>query len=128
MNLKRLSTNFQNLPLRQAIKAAEKSNHKQRVGAAIATGGRVLSVGSNSYKTHPRSTSPYKTIHAEFSAFLRARTELSGATLYVVRLLATGDLGMAKPCPDCQRFIAKMNLKKIIYSTDHGFAEQLFPR
>ena len=128
MSLQKPCTNPSMYHVRQAVIAARKSDHKQRVGAVFAVGSRIISAGSNSYKTHPRSNSPYKTIHAEFSAFLRARTELSGATLYVVRLLATGDLGMAKPCPDCQRFIAKMNLKKIIYSTDHGFAEQLFPR
>jgi len=110
--------------IRQAIKVAETSLHKQRVGAVIAKGSRVISVGSNSYKTHPRSTSPYKTIHAEFSAILRADKELRGATLYVVRLLATGDLGLAKPCPDCRRFIEQMNLKKIIYSTGDGFREE----
>lgn len=109
--------------IRQAIKIAGTSRHKQRVGAVIAKGPRIISAGINSYKTHPKSTSPYKTTHAEFSAILRANKELTGATLYVVRLLATGELGMAKPCPDCQRFIEKMNLKKIIYSTEDGFRE-----
>ena len=102
------------LHIRQAIKIAGTSKHKQRVGAIVARGSRVISSGANSYKTHPRSTSPYKTTHAEFSAILRANKKLSGATLYVVRLLATGELGLAKPCQSCRRFIEEMNLKKII--------------
>lgn len=113
--------------IRQVIKVAATSDHKQRVGAIVAKGPRVISVGTNSYKTHPKSTSPYKTTHAEFSAILRANKELTGATLYVVRLLATGELGLAKPCPDCRRFIGKMNLKKIIYSTEDGFTEESLP-
>ena len=110
--------------IRQTIKIAGTSRHKQRVGAVVAMGPRIISSGINSYKTHPKSTSPYKTTHAEFSAILRANKELTGATLYVVRLLATGELGLAKPCPDCRRFIEEMNLKKIIYSTDCGFEEE----
>ena len=110
--------------IRQAIRVAKTSSHKQRVGAVITKGQRIIASGVNSYKTHPRSTSPYKTTHAEFSAILRANKGLTGATLYVVRLLATGELGLARPCPNCRRFIEKMSLKKIIYSTDSGFAEE----
>lgn len=113
--------------IRQAIKVAETSRHRQRFGAVVAKGSRVISSGINSYKTHTKSTSPYRTTHAEFSAILRSNKELTGATLYVVRLLATGELGLAKPCPDCRRFIEKMNLKKIIYSTEDGFTEESLP-
>jgi len=97
------------------------------VGAILARGSRIISVGTNSYKTHPKSNSPYKTTHAEFSAINKASRDLAGATIYVVRLLATGELGMAKPCQDCRRFIKKMNLRKIVYSTSSGFQEEILP-
>lgn len=43
--------------------------------------------------------------------------KVKGATLYVVRVNKDGTLGNSKPCKNCTKFIVKLGIRKVIYST-----------
>ena len=99
---------------------ANQSTHKFRVGAIFYKGKTILGRGfNNGTKTHPKSPHPYKSIHAEFSAFLhsyRLNNDLNGASLYVHRILANGDKAMAKPCEFCSELLTKINVLDVWWS------------
>lgn len=103
------------------------SNHRVRVGAVIVKNGKPISVGFNKLKTHTIYTKVnhkrakyIQSLHAEMSALLSARTDVSGATIYVYRERRDGSRGNAKPCPVCQLLLAEAGVKKIYFSTDDG--------
>lgn len=114
-----------------ALKQAAKSEYKYKVGAVIVKGGRLLSVGHNVVgKTHPKHTGIYKeSVHAEEAAILnRLKTKnglasLQNAVLYVSRITSSGIPGMAKPCPNCERLIRAVGIKKVIFTTNTGETE-----
>ena len=105
-----------------AVACAELSNHRFRLGAVIHHGSRVLGVGFNQAdKTHPASPHPFKSIHAEFSAFVNATRNvgidrLKGSSIYVHRLKADGGPGLAKPCRFCEELLNKVGVRNISWS------------
>jgi dCMP deaminase len=113
--------------LRVAKEAARNSTYHHKLGAVIVKKGRVISVGYNKpHKTHPKSNTRFKTIHAEFDAILGCdKDDLKGATLYVVRSAKKGP-NMAKPCACCMELIEMVGIKKVVYSTSQGFEELHF--
>lgn len=103
------------------------SNHRVRVGAVIVTNGKPISIGFNKLKTHPiytkinhKRAKYIQSLHAEMSALLSARTDVSGATIYVYRERRDGSRGNAKPCPVCQLLLAEAGIKKIYFTTEEG--------
>lgn len=107
-----------------AKRASKKSNYHHRLGAVIVKKNKVISVGYNKpHKTHPRSNTKYKTIHAELDAILGCEKEdLKGATIYVLRDASAG-VNLAKPCPCCMELIQMVGIKKVVYSTAKGVEE-----
>lgn len=110
-----------------AIRAAERSKDRWRVGAVIYSGSRILGIGSNDMtRTHTRSGHPFKTIHAETAALLRAangnagsfRGFLRGSRIYVHRLRRDGLPGLAAPCQHCQSTLRFAGISRIEYSLD----------
>lgn len=111
-----------------AIREAETSTDRFRVGAVVYRGSRILGLGFNSMdKTHPKSPHPYHSIHAEFDALLDAVNSqaytsfnwsetLHGADIYVHRLKADGTPGLAKPCVYCYQMLRMAGIRKIGYS------------
>lgn len=97
-------------------KVAAKSNHRQhRMAALLMKGGKVIDVHENN--DH---------IHAEHAVLNRAwRSGANGTTLVVIRIKASGKLGMAKPCQICQARMASAGVKKVIYTNDAGSVEVL---
>lgn len=84
--------------------------------------GRVLSIGKNSYvKSHTMMArlansvgTPDKIyLHAEIDAILRCQTLKKAHKIFVSRTLKSGEYGMAKPCPICQKAIAESGIKII---------------
>lgn len=129
--------------LKYATAAAEKStyNRRQKVGAVVFMGKKILSFGFNSEKTDPLQkkynsfrediddSRPHK-IHAEINALKKlkdANIDLSRASIVVCRLSNTGTqkYAMARPCPACFEYIKECGLKHIYYTTDQGFAEEI---
>jgi len=110
--------------IKLASKVAQLSEHNMRIGAVIAKGSRVFSFGINKYKSHPKQINPHTLttglIHAELDAIINSRTNIEGATIYIVRLFKTGEQAMAKPCKSCSKLLILYGIRKIVYSVAGG--------
>lgn len=98
-----------------AEKVAALSNCRYKLGAAIFSGNRCLSVGHNKLKTHPellRYGKHVVSIHAELDCILRANTSIIGSAIYIARL---GGKRISYPCPICLSIILTAGIKEIIY-------------
>lgn len=98
-----------------------KSEARQRHGAVIVKGGRVLGTGYNKDKNHPMQVSPehiktHCSRHAEIEAIRDANWNVKGAVLYVARLNNHGQDRNSKPCIRCQVVIEETQIKKVIYT------------
>lgn len=104
-----------------ALQLADEKNNKitHRLCALIVKRNRVLAIGYNSNKTHPRSRTKMVSTHAEFDAILRcADDDIRGADLVVVRCKRSGLPGLAKPCHVCQNLIRKVGIRRVYYTTN----------
>jgi deoxycytidylate deaminase len=103
--------------LRAAIREANKSNSPNfRVGAAAYRKGRIIAVGHNEFvKTAQGTLNRSRKIHAEFAL---SKTDLSGATILVVRLSGGGQVKMARPCVHCESILG--NVKQVLYTDGHS--------
>jgi deoxycytidylate deaminase len=108
-----------------AAKVAANSEHRTQLGVVIAKGKRVISVGWNKYKSHPRQLSYIKdgkriqtgSVHAELDAIIGVpQKHLEGATLYIARVLADGACGLSRPCSACRKVIRAAGIRKIVYT------------
>lgn len=111
----------------EIAKAASKhSDHPaHKLGAVIVKGNKIISVGFNKNKTHTKSNHAWKRLHAEISAILKAKQDLTGCSIYVYRETKNGDLGIAKPCSSCSAAIKETGIKKIYYTIQTGFTGEL---
>lgn len=107
-----------------AQKASKNAKYHHRLGAVIVKKNRVISIGYNKpHKTHPKSNTKFKTIHAEFDAILGCeKDDLRGATIYVLRDANAG-INLARPCACCMELIKMVGIKKVIYTTLEGVEE-----
>lgn len=105
--------------LQLAIQVANESNYRtHHIGAVIARGPRVISVGTNRYGTHPRQDGKHtRSVHAELRALIGCRLwELKKADLYVARITRGGNIGLAKPCVNCQNIIVDTGIRRVFYT------------
>lgn len=110
-------------PLRLAIRAAQQSAVRFRMGAVLFHGAsRIISYGYNKQKTHPRGVPPRSkggyppTIHAELDAVLGVdRDDMRNARLLVIRLTKSGLLATSRPCPGCIRLLEHCRISLIYY-------------
>ena len=104
---------------------ANLSDHHMRVGAVIVKGRRVIAGGHNKNKTHTiirNKIDKYSLVdklHAEMTAILKARTDLDGAKIYVLRICPDNisGTGLSRPCSLCMRLIRAAGIKEIVYTT-----------
>jgi len=94
---------------------------KFRLGAILVHKNNIISVGTNSYKTHPlmaaRTQWPY--LHAEQHAIIRAGVDnCEGLDLYIARVLKNNNLALSKPCNVCNKLIRDVGIKNVYYSTN----------
>ena len=94
---------------------------KFRLGAILVYKNNIVSIGMNSYKTHPlmaaRTEWPF--LHAEQHAIVRAGVDnCEGLDLYIARVLKNNDLALSKPCDVCTELIKDVGIKNVYYSTD----------
>ena len=94
---------------------------KFRLGAILVHKNSIVSVGMNSYKTHPlmaaRTEWPF--LHAEQHAIIRAGVDnCEGLDLYVARVLKNNELALSKPCDVCAKLIKNVGIKNVYYSTN----------
>ena len=103
--------------LQQAKKIANLSNERFKVGAIVTKGNRILGLGVNVNKTHPKSNGRFKTLHAEHSAILDAGlNELQGSTVYVFRSTKDTLPANSKPCPSCYKLLKEAGVKEVYFS------------
>jgi deoxycytidylate deaminase len=104
-----------------AKKVSKLSNHKHhKIGSVIVRGGKVISVGTNKIKTHPRSPHPHFSLHSEMAAILLAKQDLKDCDLYVFRELKDGTLAISRPCEYCWQLINASGIKEVHYTVDKG--------
>jgi len=113
-----------------AIKVAESSKSRKRVGALLLNKNKVISQGVNQdTKSHPLQAkladmvglSEKIYLHAEISALVKCKSEVD--TIVVARLGGHegNELRNAKPCPICSLAIEQAGIEHIYYTTDEGF-------
>lgn len=61
---------------------------------------------------------PDTCVHAE--ARLCKKLGKDAPMVIVVRVSKTGELAMAKPCPNCERLLKRYRVKKVFYTTGNG--------
>ena len=129
----------------KAKKAAILSEFKRaKVGCVAIYNNKIISIGINSYKTHPvqkmynryREFHPMPgcnahmhSLHAEIDCLLSVddnSIDMSKVEIYIYRILKTGEQALAKPCPACRQYILDKGIKKIHYTTDDSFIEESF--
>ena len=117
--------------VQQAIQKARLSDHKQKVGCVIFNKKQIMSLGYNQSqrsvkKLHPKFQRWLGSVHAEVDAIIKAKKELKGSTILVVRVNNQGEFRLAKPCPHCMKYIYVVGIRKIIYSIETPpFFEQI---
>ncbi|MCK9439748.1 MAG: deaminase [Candidatus Caldatribacteriota bacterium] len=107
--------------IKLAVEEAKKSDHKQRIGAIIFDKSKIISKGFNSsQKSVKHLKKKFQrwpgTVHAEVDAIIKARTDVKGLSMIVIRINNFNQLKLAKPCKWCQMYIKYVGIKKVIYS------------
>lgn len=113
--------------IKTAADAAKFATHSRyQVGAAIFVGNKLISIGWNEDKTDPKQRSIFRWRHAETAALVGTRkSDLTKATMYVVRVTKTGMLRIARPCPDCQRILRAAGIRRVVYTNRLGKPEHM---
>ncbi len=112
------------------------SLNRAKLAASLVIRNEIISVGFNSYKTHPLQKRFSKNIeaifkHAEVDCIINALRhvepeELAKATLYVYRVKKlTKDHtewvdGISEPCCGCKAAIEHFKIKKVVFSTEEN--------
>ena len=105
-----------------AKKISKLSNHgHHKLGSVIVRGSKIVSVGTNKIKTHPRSPHIFGSLHAEAAAILLSKQDLSGCEIYVYRETKAGVPAMSRPCIYCFPFIKEAGIKKVHYSINGSY-------
>ena len=121
--------------LLRAKAASSMSDCKQHhLGAVLAYGNQVISLGWNSTKTNPLQKELNKerkfdddespnngAIHAELACLLKVQymdINWPKASLYIYREHKNGRPALAKPCAACAKAIRDKGIKKVYYTTD----------
>lgn len=109
-----------------AQKLSKFSDHSQHhLGCVIVRGNKVVGMGFNQLKTHSKSPHKYKSIHAEFHAIIKSRSEdLSGCVAYIYRETKSGHPAMARSCSYCMDAFRLAGVETIYYSSPEGFLEE----
>lgn len=108
-----------NLCYRLAHKS--KSPHYKHC-AILVRGGRVVSIGINKLKSGYFADPLYelKGWHSEADCLLSTSKEkVNGSVLYVAGLSKANNPVNSKPCPYCQQFINKFDLKEVYYADEN---------
>ena len=123
--------NISNKLVKLAIDEANKSNYKQKVGCIIFDKKIILSRGYNTSqksvkKLHPKFQGFPFSVHAEVDAIIKARKDLKGCNILVVRVNKHNQLRLSKPCKNCMKYIQYVGIKNIFYSIDrYPYIKQL---
>ena len=97
--------------------------------AAIFQRNKILSIGQNSFKTHPIAKEyghKGNCLHAESSSIIRHGLEdCSGLSIAVLRIGRKNNLTTSKPCVACETLIKSVGIRKVYYTNKIGDWETL---
>ena len=125
----------------KAAKAVSELSDFDRVhiGAVAVYKHKIISSGTNSYKTNPiqKKYNKYRysvdkghTLHAEMECLLplmsRKDIDFNRLSLYIYRENKNGSLAIAKPCESCRQLIKALGIKKIYYTSDDSYVAENF--
>ncbi len=92
--------------------------------AVIFQRNKILSIGQNSFKTHPVAKKyghRNNVLHAEVAVIVRhGLDDCSGLNLAVLRINRKNELAISKPCECCQSVIDSIGFKKVFYTDKFG--------
>jgi deoxycytidylate deaminase len=114
--------------IERAKDIALNNGHQYHHAAILFRGRRIIKIGTNSEKTHPRFHRTYENgeegshIHAEMDVL---RVAKPGDIITVMRWDSRGDITMSLPCRHCQQFIREAGIKLVIYSNWDGNFETM---
>ncbi|MFF7242095.1 deaminase [Streptomyces collinus] len=100
-----------------ALRQARRSGCRQRVGAVLTLGNRVLAASPNRRRNDPSVTFAHATFHAE-EAVLRRTARTTGTTLYVARVDAADIPRLAKPCQRCEKALVEAGVARVHYTAE----------
>lgn len=111
---------------RIAKKLAVKSDVKQKHGAVLVSGNKILGLGFNRSKTSiRRSNHPFSSIHSETDALGSALpSETVGSTMYIYRETRDGVLANSRPCIYCMKALKLAGVRKVCYTIENGYKEE----
>ena len=109
-----------------AKKLSKKSDHKHyHLGSVIVKKNKIIGIGWNRGRTHPKSPHKYKHLHAEIDAIIGLDfAQLKGSTIYVFRENKQGGLALAKPCSSCMEAIKTSGIKNLCYTTYGSYKKE----
>jgi deoxycytidylate deaminase len=99
----------------RAVRAAETSTHRTRVGATVVVAGRIVSASNRLRNENKVAPYPEQSVHAEVRAVLRAYRAGRGGTIYVARLGRRGRLLASHPCKRCTPFLLEAGVKRVVW-------------
>lgn len=115
--------------LKKAKSVAMESEHEYKLAAIIFDKHKIISYSENKLRYNAKLPeafrSWYESLHAEQSAIIKARRDVSGMSMLVVRLRKDREFGLAKPCPLCEGFAKFNKIKYVYYTTNEGTIERL---
>jgi len=112
----------------------------KHVGCVIVYKNKVISAGWNISKEHPLQKEYNKernfnvdscknSLHAEIYALIRCiytDIDWSKVSIFIYRELANGNVAMARPCNACTKAIKDRGIKSVFYTTENGYAKEVF--
>ena len=113
-----------------------------KIGVVAVYKGSIIGEACNTNKTSPLQArynvyrfsgadTPDKA-HAETCLIQKIRwrfgdsLDWSKVELYLYREYKDGTLAPSRPCPACMALLKELNIKKIFYTTENGYAEEKF--
>ena len=94
-----------------------------RLGSVLVNKNSIISVGNNSYKTHPllKHRTEWPFLHAEQHAIIRRGLDnCEGLDLYVVRILKNFNYAISYPCDVCKQLIKEVGIRNVYYIDEKG--------
>lgn len=119
--------------LRKTYEQTFTSDIRFPTAAILTQGNRIISIGVNRNKTHPKQKERINYLgqcygkhrpHAEADCLIRANyNSIAGGTLYVARRKQNADFGLAKPCKVCESLLREYEIRRVFYTINHSLLE-----
>lgn len=116
--------------IKKAVNEAKQSTHQHQMGAVIFNKKIIVSTGRNypsrSVKhLHPRFIRWQGSLHAEADAIIKARRDLKGYSMFVVRINNRGEFRLAYSCLYCLDYLNFVLIRELYYTTNEGTIERV---